>query len=163
MAQGRRAEVRERETGSMGLVRVCRNGHSVPMGRKCKACTAVNSARYADKNRALRRDAVKRSRRRNPARCLLWSVRARANREGLSFNITEDDLQVPANCPVLGIPLTFSASGRSDNTPSVDRINPALGYVRGNVAVVSWRANRMKSRFLLSELEALVVWWRTHK
>ena len=35
--------------------------------------------------------------------------------------------------------------GRSDRSPSLDKIEPALGYVPDNVRVISDRANRLKS------------------
>jgi hypothetical protein len=99
----------------------------------------------------------------NPAQLLMYSVRARAKRTDTPFDLTANDLIVPEFCPVLGIPLRFSDKGRGDNTPSVDRIEPDKGYVRGNVAVISWRANRMKSKFELAEFEALVTWWNKQK
>lgn len=48
-----------------------------------------------------------------------------------------------AVCPVLGVPLA-AGSQRSSGSPSLDRIRPAQGYVRGNVRVISDRANRLK-------------------
>lgn len=131
----------------------------MPAGRKCRACAEINDLHYKSAHAKERRATVKRSRRRNPARCLLWSVRARAKRDGIAFDLEESDLSVPEKCPVLSIPLFFSDDGRCDNTPSVDRLDPYKGYVKGNVAVISWRANRMKSRFARSEFEALLRWW----
>jgi hypothetical protein len=56
------------------------------------------------------------------------------------------DLPIPPLCPVLGIHLAPSeaGAGRNDNAPSIDRIQPELGDVPGNVVVISWRANRLK-------------------
>ncbi|MCP1937389.1 hypothetical protein J2R95_003184 [Bradyrhizobium japonicum] len=53
-------------------------------------------------------------------------------------------------CPVLGIDMKFG--GDRDNSPSLDRIEPAKGYVKGNVAFISDRANRIKSDATLEEL-----------
>lgn len=50
---------------------------------------------------------------------------------------------IPETCPVLGIPLTIGGK-RSPSSPSLDRIDPALGYVPGNIRVISDRANRLK-------------------
>ncbi len=63
----------------------------------------------------------------------------------MEFNITQEDVLVPDNCPVLGIPLSLDETrGFSDNSPTLDRIDNSLGYKKGNVLVVSWRANRIK-------------------
>ena len=47
-------------------------------------------------------------------------------------------------CPVLGIPLVFGVP-KNANTLSFDRLIPKLGYVRGNVCVISYRANTLKN------------------
>jgi hypothetical protein len=80
-----------------------------------------------------------------PERHLLTSVKCAAKAQAIPFNITADDLPVPTHCPVLHIPLVVTQDKRTDNTPSVDRIIPSKGYVRGNVRVISWRANRQKN------------------
>ena len=61
------------------------------------------------------------------------------------FNITFDDIEWPLVCPVLGVELDYYASQASENSISFDRINPLKGYEKGNVAVMSWRANRIKN------------------
>ncbi len=43
-----------------------------------------------------------------------------------------------------------------DDSPSLDKIIPKLGYVKGNVWVVSNKANRIKSNATIEELELLV-------
>jgi len=50
---------------------------------------------------------------------------------------------------VLGIPLKF---GGKDYAPSMDKIIPALGYVKGNIQIISMRANRIKSNATTEEL-----------
>ena len=61
------------------------------------------------------------------------------------WSIELSDLDFPKFCPVLGIELDWFAEARAENSPSIDRIDSTLGYVRGNVAVMSWRANRIKN------------------
>lgn len=61
---------------------------------------------------------------------------------------------VPKRCPILGIPLVFSSS-QLPQSPSLDRIDNRLGYVPGNVQVVSWRANELKKDATPRELIAL--------
>jgi len=57
-------------------------------------------------------------------------------------------------CPILGIPLIPGIGAQSPNSPSLDRIIPSLGYVKGNIAVISYRANAMKNDATIDELES---------
>jgi hypothetical protein len=78
---------------------------------------------------------------------MLWSAKARAHKHDIPFNLTEDDISIPDKCPVLGFNLESQyGKGRlAYNSPTLDRIRPELGYTKGNVIVVSHRANRIKS------------------
>lgn len=76
---------------------------------------------------------------------LLVEVRCRARKRGIPFDLTEGDIIIPDVCPVLGIKIVRSQGKLAPETPTVDKIIPELGYVKGNVAVISWRANRLKS------------------
>lgn len=76
---------------------------------------------------------------------LLIELRSRARKSGLGFDLEEGDIVIPEVCPVLGIKIVRNQGKLTPETPSVDRINPLLGYVRGNIAVISWRANKLKS------------------
>jgi len=49
-----------------------------------------------------------------------------------------------------------------DNVPSVDRIDPTKGYIKGNVEVISWRANHLKNNATVEELEAIVNYMKLH-
>lgn len=82
----------------------------------------------------------------NPRYQMLYSARYRAKKAGLEFNLSSADIVIPVICPVLGLTLDFAAKKRpSDSSPSLDRIKPARGYVKGNVRVISWRANWLKN------------------
>lgn len=98
--------------------------------------------------------------RNNPARSYMLAARKRANSLGLPFNLEEQDIVFPEVCPILGIPICLERKDgprkRTDNTPSLDRKIPSQGYVKGNVFIISWRANRLKNDATLEELEAIV-------
>ena len=81
--------------------------------------------------------------------------RDRARKKGIPFTLEISDIVVPEVCPILGIPLSQE---NRNNWPSVDRVNPALGYIPGNVVVISYRANRIKNDASLEELEAIVAY-----
>ena len=93
-----------------------------------------------------------------PERRLLVAARNRAKTLGLPFDITEEDIVIPEVCPVLGIPLRFATDARDAHSPSLDRIRPAEGYVRGNIAVISWRANNLKGDGSAEELRRIADW-----
>jgi len=89
---------------------------------------------------------------------LITVAKGRAKIIGVDFNLTIDDLPPPTHCPLLGIEINYAAQGRGgrDNSPSIDRIDPSLGYVPGNVWIISWRANRIKNNSTLEELKKIV-------
>lgn len=80
-------------------------------------------------------------------------------KNNVPYNITVDDLYpLPLTCPVLGIPLNWTLEGKGspNDCPSIDRLEPAKGYVKGNVRIISQKANRLKSNASMSELEAIL-------
>jgi len=79
---------------------------------------------------------------------------------GLPFNLTAEYLESlwVETCPVLGLPL-IRGDKTADNGAALDRIDPKKGYVKGNVAYISARANRIKYDASLEELKKLVEWY----
>ena len=64
---------------------------------------------------------------------------------GIPFALVASDIVIPERCPVLDIPLMFGAAKNHPNAPSIDRKIPTEGYVPDNIAVISRRANSLKS------------------
>ena len=64
---------------------------------------------------------------------------------GIEWDIDFGDLEFPVTCPVLGIEIDYWADTRQENSVSFDRIDSTKGYVKGNVLIMSWRANRIKN------------------
>jgi hypothetical protein len=93
----------------------------------------------------------------NPERILIYAAKDRAKRNGIPFNITHKDIQIPHCCPFLGIKIFPGVGKMTDNSPTLDRIQPDLGYTKGNVLVISNRANRLKNNATLEELELIVA------
>lgn len=90
---------------------------------------------------------------------LLSAARGRAKAFGVPFSLSVDDVQIPERCPVLGFPLVLDR--RCDQSPSLDRVEREKGYVKGNVVVVSARANRIKSDATIPELCCLVEFYNS--
>lgn len=92
-----------------------------------------------------------------PERQILIKAKQRAAIKNVDFEITIDDILITDECPLLGIPLIISKGHPSQNSPTLDRIIPDLGYVKGNVWVISHKANRIKNNATLPELERIAV------
>lgn len=88
----------------------------------------------------------------NPERKMYTQARNRAKRNGLDFNIEVSDIIVPEYCPLLGIKLFPGTKDNYRSSPSLDRIDPTKGYIKGNVNVISSIANTMKSNATKQEL-----------
>lgn len=85
--------------------------------------------------------------------------RSLSKKKNLPFDIEESDLVIPDICPVLGIPIYFSEGhGPKPNSPSIDRLKPELGYTKGNVNIISQKANRIKNDATLDELKKVYEW-----
>jgi len=95
--------------------------------------------------------------RNNPEKIMLHMARSRARGEGYLCTITTMDISIPEYCPLLGLRLEQGTEKRTDASPSLDKIRPELGYVPGNVWVISWKANRIKNNATLQELQMIVA------
>ena len=93
---------------------------------------------------------------------MLAAAKQRAKLKQIDFNLELNDFEIPEVCPVLGIKLIASKDNKSNNSPSLDRIDNSKGYVKGNVRVISWRANHIKTDATLSELESVVAYVKTN-
>ena len=91
---------------------------------------------------------------------LLRAAKTRAKKHGLVFDLDLSDISIPEKCPVLGIPLFRIGAKQSPNSPSIDRVDPLKGYVKSNVQVISWRANKLKSDASVDEIQKIAEWVR---
>jgi hypothetical protein len=118
---------------------------------------------YHRESRAARNSRARNWHQRNHEQSLLTTAKARARKFGVPFSIVVEDIIVPKVCPVLGIPLFRTPNKRTDNTPSLDRVNPKLGYVKGNIQIISWRANRLKCDASFEEIEQLYEYMKNNR
>jgi hypothetical protein len=94
----------------------------------------------------------------NPKNQMLTSARQRAKRDGVPFDLSLDDFEIPKKCPVFDVPFGFGTRRYHPWAPTLDKTEPDLGYVKGNVQVISHRANMLKGNASLSELKQLVAY-----
>ena len=149
---------------------------------KCKQCKSMVDKKYAEKYKEKRKAKYYKSnyysrykvrfqnyseRRRelhtlDPRTRLRGGAKGRAKKNGIEFNLPsyKDLPKVPKYCPILGIPLVVgnlknSNGGGTDNSPSLDRTNNDKGYIKGNIQIISRKANQMKSNATLKEIGKL--------
>lgn len=111
-------------------------------------------ARWREKNRERERiRSAEYNKKRDPRQYVLRNAKIRAQQKGIEFELTLDDIQVPERCPITGVVLTINKGGGPALTsPSLDRKDNTKGYVRGNVQVISQRANTLKSNMTIEEI-----------
>ena len=117
----------------------------------CKKCS-IKIKQTEKLNRDWKVDAAK----------LLYSnIKSRCKRIGREFSIELEDILIPEKCPVFGFDLKREDRQTWMCAPSVDRIDSSKGYIKGNVTVVSRRANIIKRDATIQELEQLFNYYKT--
>lgn len=142
---------------------------------ECRSCQARyyqnNKERYQkriakwrkanpDKYRAY----VVKSVNKNPQLVKFYQKRSHAKRRGIEFSIKFEDIVWNDVCPILGVELDYTQYSRTKggfypNSASFDRIDPSKGYVKGNVIIVSARANLIKNNASVEELKKITAFY----
>jgi hypothetical protein len=108
------------------------------------------------------RGAQKRARQnlkaKSPERFIWIETKKRAKKRHIPFSIDVFDIVIPKVCPILGIELSFGIGTAHDASPSLDRIVPSKGYVKGNCFIISSKANRMKQENTLEDLQKIIAY-----
>lgn len=114
---------------------------------------AYNRNRYHSK--------VKQNRVTDPTGAMWANARDKARECSLPFNLEKSDIVIPSVCPIFGTPFDMISKRRQPTSPTLDRTVPEKGYVKGNIAVISYKANRLKSNATPDELEMIAKYLRT--
>lgn len=142
------SEFYKNRTSSDGLQSYCKPCHATAQ----LATVAKNPEKYRAKQQEWK---LGKGRKKH----LISHARKRAKDRGLPFSITADDIEIPEFCPVLGIPIIQPMTGKvAPGCATIDRIVPELGYVPGNVQVMSHLANAMKNNATPEQLLAFADW-----
>ena len=100
-------------------------------------------------------DKLKIEKQESHKRCIvhnLWKrTKDRADRKGLEFTLTKEDIIIPSICPILEIPIFVGTKEDYRNSPTIDRLDNSKGYTKKNCRIISMLANTMKNS--ASELE----------
>jgi hypothetical protein len=113
-----------------------KNEHIVSKRSTCRKCDNLKRKKNYDSK---------------PITRMLMNAKSRARQYGFEFNITLEDVPIPKICPILEVELVLGEAHSYEYAPSIDRLDSNLGYVKGNVRVVSLKANRMKSNATVEE------------
>jgi|TARA_R110001592_G_scaffold59147_3_gene179358 hypothetical protein len=92
---------------------------------------------------------------------LLNKAKHRAKRKNQEFNLTIEDIVIPEKCPVFGESIVRDVNNQM--SPSLDRVDNTKGYIKGNVQVISKKANMMKANLTISDLDKIYRYINTHK
>jgi len=123
----------------------CANGHDSGRyenqrddgSRECIECRRLKNKR-----------AYQSKLQRNPIQLMRETVKNRAKQRGIPFDLSVEDILAawPADniCPILRLPLIRGVGVHHPQSPSIDRVRSKLGYVRGNIAIISRHANVIK-------------------
>ena|ERR1035437_5337184 len=88
---------------------------------------------------------------------LIYQAKRNAKAKGMEFLISKDDLEWPTHCLILGIELDYPGRGGHKMLgPSFDRKDSSKGYIKGNVFVISNRANSCKGNMTTENVRNLL-------
>jgi hypothetical protein len=110
----------------------------------------------AEWSRAAQKRARKKLKETKPEHLIWMETKKRAKKRDIPFDIEASDIVIPKFCPILKIELSFGNGRVHDSSPSLDRIVPEKGYVKGNCFIISSKANRMKQENTLETLELII-------
>lgn len=123
----------------------------------CKQCVNLasrnRSKEFPEETKAALLKHMEKRRMADPSLYLWRKARDRVKYEATNreFSITPEDILIPTHCPYLGIELN---TGDPDAWASLDRVDSSIGYIKGNIQVVSILANQMKNRATQEQLIA---------
>ena len=153
--------------------------------KKCNRCNSVkhyslfrkknNKSGWKDINGGLRYSYCKpceadRMRERyikNPIPQMLSNSKIRARKKGIPHTINTNDIKKiwpkDNRCPILKKEFVMGYKKDKSYAPSLDRVEPKLGYVKGNIMIISDIANRMKQDTSLADLERFALYYLKNK
>lgn len=130
-----------------------KNNFSSPRMLQCKRCGA-NKREIKKRNKSWKNNALN---------IMFNNSKQRAKKSGLEHSITKEDIIIPDFCPVFNIKLKREDKNTWLNAPSIDRIDNTKGYIKGNVIVVSRRANILKKDATIEELIKMADFYKRYK
>ena len=151
---------------------LCKYNHisARTLDSKCMRCRYLRNKRYKDAKPSKygKKPSAKRTNapyQNTLEHFILNSAKGRAKKRQIEFKLSIEDVVVPDICPILGIPIRKQWGGikqtnlERSNQPSLDRIDSNKGYIKGNVVVISYRANILKGGYSSKEHRRVAQFW----
>ena len=141
--------------------------YSDDLGRVCKICREYKPYSEFHKHsrcpkgfntvcKACRKPISKQSYANHPLEYHIWHrAKTRAKNRGIEFNIEICDIVIPEKCPIFK---TDFEVGNHKTCASLDRINPTKGYIKGNIQIISNKANMIKGDSTMQDIKKVYEW-----
>ncbi len=130
---------------------------------KYKEYDKKQNKKYYEENKERLKEKSREYARNNNHRSMLNGAKNRAKDKSLPFDLELSDIVIPEFCPILGIRLEAQEGRSSACSPSLDRIVPEKGYTKGNVQVISMKANQIKSDATADEITAVAKYMKAQE
>lgn len=145
---------------------------------RCKECTSKYNANYRQSKRELlnnkardkywedpevNRETNRLNMEKDIRGHLLYLAKSRSVIRNIPYDISKEDIKLVKYCPILNVELKIGRKGKiEDNSFTLDKVIPSLGYIKGNVRIISAKANRLKSNASVEELESIINYIKEH-
>jgi len=91
----------------------------------------------------------------------LYSRKKYAKRSGIVFEVEPEMFEEMSHCRLLpSMEFCYTNNIISDNSLSIDRIDPTKGYTKDNTWVICQKANRIKNDATFEEFEQIYLNWK---
>jgi hypothetical protein len=144
------------------VVKICGKGHEYTT-KQCSTCERARWERRVTNDHDKRREYTRAQQEaddRNIVRYLIRIAKARAKELNVECTITPGDVVLVTRCPITLRPMNKHRGQFDRDSYTLDRVDSELGYVPGNVRVISWGANNAKRDLSLDEVERLLAYMK---
>lgn len=119
----------------------------------CNPCRKLDMRKNYAENKESRIKKTTQYALKNYEQKILSNAVKSAKIKNLEFNLTIEDINIPTHCPYLGTEITkILGKGVVWTNASIDRIDSSKGYIKGNVEIISRKANSMKNMATKEEM-----------
>lgn len=141
------------KTGRDWLCKKCRTVHAAINNGEDKNYFRKLRMKVSPEYRQEQYEIDRKSRIKNFSRAMYTAAKYRAENKGIEFNLEIEDIVIPEKCPILECDFVYGTSENYDYSPSIDRIDNSKGYIKGNIQIISTKANKMKNSATFEELQ----------